>query len=82
MGSSKLQSTTASYEQWGQAIDPIDWPLPPTLHMAVPPELDVLHGANAEYKSRLAAVTGEQTCKHWNARPMHCLCSNLYKHKF
>ena len=32
--------------------DPIDWPLPPTLHRAVPPELHVLHGVNSGYKSK------------------------------
>ena len=35
-----------------KTVDPIDWPLPPTLRMSVPPELHVLHGTNAEDKSR------------------------------
>ena len=34
-----------------ETVDPIDWTSPPTLHRAVPPELHVLHGVNAGYKS-------------------------------
>ena len=34
-----------------ETVDPIDWPLLPTLHRAVTPELHVLHGVNAGYKS-------------------------------
>ena len=33
-----------------EAVDPIYWPLPPTLHKAVSPELPVLHDANAVHK--------------------------------
>ena len=33
-----------------EMVDPIQWPLSPTLHMAVPPELHVLHCVNASYK--------------------------------
>ena len=35
-----------------ETVDPIDWPLPTTQHWAVPPELHVLHGVDAGYKSQ------------------------------
>ena len=35
-----------------ETIDPIDWPLPLTIHSAVPTELHVLYGVNAGYKSQ------------------------------
>ena len=45
-----------------ETLDPIDWPLPSTLQSAVPPELHVLQGANAGYKSQdlLQALGREQ----------------------
>ena len=47
--------------------DPIDWPLPPTLKRAVPPELHVLHGANSGHKS-------QDLLQLWdaNAQPPEC----------
>ena len=34
-----------------ETVDPIDWPLPPTLHRVIPLELlHVLYGANAGHK--------------------------------
>ena len=35
-----------------ETLDPIDWSHPPTLQMAVPPELHVLHGVNAACQSQ------------------------------
>ena len=34
-----------------ETVDPLDWPHPPP-SWAVPPELHVLHGFNAAYKSQ------------------------------
>ena len=60
-----------------ETVDPIDWPLHPTLHSAVPPELHVLHGENAGPQiKRLAAATGTRTRDHRNARPTHCPCGH------
>ena len=52
-----------------EKVDPIDWPLPPTLHKVVPHELHVLHGANAitrlaaasEALTRVLQMTGQRT---------------------
>ena len=52
MGSSQLQSTTASYGQWLREGRSNWLTVLPTLHKAVPPELHVLHGANSGNKSQ------------------------------
>ena len=35
-----------------ETVDALDWPLAPSIHRALPPELHVLHGVNAGYKSQ------------------------------
>ena len=40
-----------------ETVDPIDWPLLPTLHRAVPLELHLLHGENAGYESQALLQT-------------------------
>ena len=35
-----------------ETVDPVNWPLPPTLHKAVPPEIHVLQDGSAGYKSQ------------------------------
>ena len=35
-----------------ETVVPIDWPLLPTLHREVPPELHILHSVNSGYKSQ------------------------------
>ena len=74
MGSSQLPSTTANYGQ--RRCPAIDWPLPPTLHMAVPPALHVLHGGNAGYKSQdfLQPLGSEHATLELPCRPTHSLC--------
>ena len=42
-----------------EMVDPIDWPLPPTLYSAVPPERHLL-GANADHKSQVQSVERER----------------------
>ena len=55
-----------------ETVDPLEYPLPPTLHMALPPELPVLHGTNAEHKSQdlLYSVRIEHAEYQTNALPV------------
>ena len=56
---------------------PIDWSRPPP-SWSVPPELHVLHGANAACLqiARLVVPIGTRTRLHGYARPTHCLCGH------
>ena len=47
----------------------------PTLQRAVSPELHLLHGANAVYKSQDLLQHEPASCVHGYARPTHCRCS-------
>ena len=52
-----------------EIVDPIDLPLLPTIQRAVPPELHVLHDANAGYKSQdLVAASEARTRDLRNGR--------------
>ena len=45
-----------------ETVDPIDWPLSPTLHRAIPPELHVLHAI-----MKMMATNYKTCCSHWDA---------------
>ena len=50
----------------GETVDPIDWPLPPTLHRAVPYRLHVLHGVNVGHKTQdLMQQPRRERIKNW-----------------
>ena len=78
MGSSQLQSSTASYEHGARDDRSNEWSLPPTSFNPVPPESHAVAHVNGSYKSRVYSKRDAISRELWITRPHFCEATQGY----